>query len=152
MNAEIHPIDVTTLKKGDVITVEQLEKITGWGRKSDAFKLRVLALRDRIMRELQDIGRPMVLRGWQGCSLRILTDPEATEYLDNQATSHLRGIGRSCFRLGQVDVRNLDEGQNREHERRILVHGKTLQCALAGRMDALKSIPHVSDRPALSGA
>jgi len=147
--AEIYPIDVQALSKGDVIPVERIENITGETRGTPAFALATLGLRVRIENELRDIGTPMCLRGFQGESLKVLTDEEASAYKDLRAKSHLRGLARSVRDLQEVDRSRINKAGQDEHDRRLFVHGRTLQAALAGRSDAIKAVPHVRATPVL---
>ena len=126
MKATRYPLDYDTLKKGDVITAEQLEKITGLPRDSTKYQLKVMALQQHVADELAVRGRPVtvVVRLRE---LVILTDAEASTYNHERLGVHLHGAMRAHDRTQAVDVSNLDDDQKKEHVRRIEVGGKFVQ-------------------------
>jgi hypothetical protein len=146
MQTQFHPLDYETLKKGDYITPEQAQEITGKKMNDPKFPLALLNLKERIRREMQAQRRPITAKVEQ-LGIRILSDPEASNYNDKQASSALRKLGRSVKRLLQVDQRNLDDGETKVHERRIVTWSKTYQAAKASRRESLKLPVHERKTP-----
>lgn len=110
-----YPIDVGALKKGDVLSIEQLQEITG-KKPADttAFAFAMLSLRDFI----QDNTDFTVKMGTDG--LHILTDSEAARYNHRRAMGHIGGIHRRYERNTLVDVRNLSTEERSIHAHNLL--------------------------------
>lgn len=113
------------LHKGDSLTCEELENITGHRRRTDGYGLAVLDLRDGLMKAFTDRGRPATVAIIKG-KMKVLTDPEATTYNRKAFGNGLRKANRAHSRLGEVDTRALSGEQKQQHERAMLVTGKLL--------------------------
>lgn len=133
-----HPIDFDALRKGDVITVEQLERITGYQYGTRKFDLAVLALREQITRELHDRNYPITVASENG-SLKILTDEEAAAYNPQMFRHGFRKLLRAHRRLMNVDATQLNSEQREALERNIVVQGKMISAARSSRQIALQS-------------
>jgi hypothetical protein len=149
MKTTEYPIATDELQKGDVITIDELESATEARRDSPRFWAAVLRVSDYIAARFRDRGEIVTIRQ-DGGALRILTDEEATVYNERAAECGLAKMGRALVRQMGVDVRNLTEGQRRDHERRLLVQSKTLQAARAGRRAALQPAKYERTVPALN--
>lgn len=114
----IHPIDVTTLSKGDRLPIEQVEQIVNCSRASPAFAFRVLSLKGWIERSLRNHGKVWTLRVDHG-AICILTDVEAVQYNFRQHRVGCRKTRRSLRRQIAVDVSNLTEEQKVEHDKML---------------------------------
>ena len=141
------PLDFDSLKKGDNITPDRLEKLTGKTRGTDGYNLAVLALRERIVRECKDRGKHFTVAVVKG-TLRILTDEEAALYNVRTFRAGFRRSGKSLRRLTKVNVGQLSDQQKRDHERNLLVFGKMLQAARSARA-AIAATPHQRMTPGL---
>lgn len=110
-----YPIDVGALKKGDLLSVEQLQTITG-KKPADAnsFAFAVLALREFIQ-ENTDFTVKMTTEG-----LRILTDSEASQYNHRRFHGHIGGLQRRYQRNTLVDARNLSPEEGSAHAHNLL--------------------------------
>lgn len=146
---ERYPIDVDTLNKGDVISVERLEKITGRSRNHKHFSLEVLKVKDLIRRELRAHQRVLTIVSRKG-NLVVCVDAEAATY--NHATfgAKLRQAANAHFQNMAVDTTNLDDAQRQAHERAVLTDGRVLQAANKARRDP-DFKPRERDTPGLTG-
>lgn len=149
LTAKIHPLDFSELKKGDTIAAEVLEEITGAKRDDKYFSLKILAIKEQIEKAREEMGQPVKVRSLNGDSLIILTDEQAAGHLNNRANGRWRGAAKDVKQLGQVDMRNLNETQRKDHERNILIQGQTLAGSIIGRRRALRALPHVRKTPLL---
>jgi hypothetical protein len=149
LNASIYPLDFESLKKGDTITSAQIEEITGVGRNcGDEYDFQVLRLRFRIMQERRRMGMPVYVRVKSG-ELVILTDAEASVEQARRAEQAIDRLADANQCLQEVDVNNLREDEQRQHERRQLVAGSMLVGAIGARKDAIKAIPYKRSTPGL---
>lgn len=121
-----HPVDYTTLAKGDVISVARLEQILGVARTHQRFAFKVLRLKRRIERELMKLGNRFTLAVVKG-DLRVLTDPEAAAYTHVEQEHARRRERRRFVQQVAVDVTNLDEDQRKQHERNLEIDGRYIQ-------------------------
>lgn len=139
---ERFPLDFETLKKGDYIEPAMIERICGFKSHTAAYQFGLL----KLQADIQDHCEGFVVKQ-EKLGLRILKDLEASEYLGDMNRRRYRAIGRSNVLLGKVDQEVLTDAQRREHERRLIVHSRMLQAALAERKLALgeigkKSLPN----------
>ncbi len=125
-------IDAEGLNKGDELAADVLEAITGHRRETKRYNLKILGLRARIERAMQDRGKPATVAVKNG-RLRILTDEEAARYNHDTFRHGLRKARRAYDRLLAVDTRPLAEDLVREHLRHIEVDGKILSAIASTR-------------------
>jgi hypothetical protein len=144
---QYYPLDFDALQKGDVITVDRLEAITGKIRGTQDYQLAVLGLRERIVSECKDRDKFFTVAIVKGC-LRILKDDEAAVYNSRTFKMGLRRSRKSLTRLAKVDVGNLDDLQKKSHERNLLVFGKMLQAARSAQK-SITATPHQRTLPGL---
>lgn len=130
-----YPIDFAALEKGHVITVSEVERITGTRRTDRKYELKVLSLRESIERGLAELGKFFTLRIDQG-AIRVLTDDEASLYNHKSFNRSLRGISRAHFRQVNVDVNCLDDDGKKRHMRSLEITGKVCQA-----ISTVKSLP-----------
>ena len=115
MKTEIHPIDVRTLNKGDMISSDTLEDITGHEAGSEKFAFGVLSLRKFIEDGLRKIGKPATLKLSKN-ALFILTDTEAVYHNSNRQDIAIRHIRKSHRQLTEVDRSKLTDVSRLEHD------------------------------------
>ena len=111
-----YPFDYDAINKGDFLTVQALEEITGFMSGTDSYRFKLLALREDIMRAKEAMGDPVVVKGDQH-GLRVLTDSEAVPYLWQQSEQSLQRRWRVLRQMGYVEVTNLTNDEARAHER-----------------------------------
>ena len=140
-----HPnIDYMALQKGDVIGIEELEKITHKQVGTDAYDLAVMGIRKRILDEREDL---TVVHDHD--TLRILTDPEASTYNDTRFKRSIRVMCESNNRLIQVDTSQFNKELSDKHLRRIELNSRTYQAAMLGRRGKLTLPPVTRKTPGL---
>lgn len=132
-----YPVNVSVLKKGDVIDTATLETITGKKPDNPNWNFALLSVRAFIEKQSKNEGMRLIPRIDHG-TIRIQTDEEAAKY-----THHHAGLGRRRFyrnhrRQMDVDMRNLSEQGRREHERSIIMNGRMI-----ASMNAVRSLPEV---------
>ena len=121
-------IDVRQLAKGDYISPEFLEGLTGFLRYTQDYAFRILVLRDDLDRGLKAIGNPITIKQ-EGAGLRLLTDSEAANYNARLADSYLHRMGRAHERNLAVDSNNLSQEEDHQHLRNLQVQGTILSSA-----------------------
>lgn len=141
------PIDFDSVHKGQTWTPDALERLTERTCGTDAYRLAVLALRERIVRECRDRGNYFTVAIVKAC-LRVLTDEEAALYNARTFRAGFRRSGKSLKRLLRVDATQLTEQQKMEHERSCLVFGKMLQAANSARAK-ISATPYERTTPGL---
>ena len=144
---QYYPLDFDALQKGDVITIDRLEAITGKRRGTQEYQLAVLGLRERIISECKDRDKFFTVAIVKG-NLRILKDDEAAIYNSRTFKMGMKRSRKSLSRLAKVDVGNLDDLQKKSHERNLIVFGKMLQAARSAQK-SITAAPHQRTLPGL---
>jgi len=139
--AKPYPMDFDAMEKGDVISVAELERITGLKSGTSAYDFAVLKLRGLIQCEQQARGRYVVIASHKG-TLRILLDKEATTYLDT-TRRHLCGrLGRAHRQLTAVDTAGFSQDELVDHTHNVIRSASLISHMIAARHDAKKLINH----------
>lgn len=133
--AEKYPLDFLTLAKGDVIQAEQIEAIYGRPRSDPRFSFDMLALSREIERQRSDL----VTRQDHG-TIRIMTDLEASEYLDQQTDRHTHGLRRNAARAARIDVSGFSMSQRLLHDARERKAAMVALAAEGARRAGLKEL------------
>jgi len=106
------------LAKGMYVSPDEIEAMVDERRDTDAYKLRVLSLIDRIHSLRVELEAPVVAR-CEDHGIRILTDSEASEYLDKRHRCHMAGMDRAHHRTCRwVEISRLTEDERKNHDRR----------------------------------
>ncbi len=139
MNNEIQsttrwPLDYDSLDKGDMISVDRIEQITGTKHGTDAYTFSSLKLAKRIQSELHDRGRIWTVKSDRG-ALRILTDSEAAAYNHEIQVQDRRSMLRRFHLQQAVDTAQLTESDKQEHQRNLEIDGRFIQALLATRKE-----------------
>lgn len=138
------PLDFDGLKKGDVISIEVIERIANCKCDTTDYALKAMALAEKIMCVKKEHLEPVTAKVEKG-TIRILLDHEATVYNDKTVRAGLRKIGRGCERMSEVDTRQLTGEQHNKHLRRLEVNSRTFQGALMGRRGELPGKQKVAE-------
>ncbi len=109
----------------------------------------MLRIRSYIEKRLAARGLVVTIKA-EGDTLRILTDPEASEYNYRREANARASMGRSLVRQLGVDPRNLTQAQQREHERRVYIQSRTLQATRSSRRAALSPSTHERTVPTIT--
>ena len=112
-DVEKHPIDWASLKKGDVIGVEEMERILGVSRTHRDYSIKLCAFCQRTMDELETRGNAVVCRADHD-AMRVLTDAEAAEYLPTKFAKGARIMRNAHRQLQTVDPGGLTDQQQKE--------------------------------------
>jgi hypothetical protein len=150
---KFHPIDVTTLKKGDWLSPEQCENIHGVLREEDpsGYAFANMSLRNKIEALSVDADYPFSC-GHRDDGIRILTDAEALEEQKKRMRESIRKVKRARRLSDRNDLNNLTPEQRREWERERIRTNVTLDSMKEinrGRMPQFpprkKNTPNVLD-------
>jgi len=119
-------INVEELSKGQVLSVDQLERLLAPLRAgTQAFDLAVLKLRTYIEREKAAAGEIVTVRHVNG-GLRLLTDGEASVYNHARFCRNLKQLWLFHGRAAGVEVSEFDEEQRARHDRQLCQQGAML--------------------------
>jgi len=132
----IHPWDIDTIDKGHTLSVHDLERLTGHRYGTTQYRFAVLALRQRLIRELRDVGRPACV-AFVKEQLRVLTDTEAVAYTRENSDRGVRKVAQSHQQMLFVDAANLSEADAATHTRNLIVSG-VRAAALRGARAAIQ--------------
>ena len=143
------PVDYESLKKGDSIPAERLEKIIGLNRDNPKYSLALMALKQTIQDALEDLGYVWTLAIVKN-DIRILTDAEASEYNHRSLLNGMAKMFRAQYRNMAVDQTLLTEDQAKDHARRIEVDGRLIQAIRAERktpklLDTKREVPGITE-------
>lgn len=147
VKVERFPVDYEALQKGDVITVERLEKITGKSHGTVAHQLGVLQLMGQIERDMWAANKRVTLKLDKG-AIVVCTDSEAAIKNARDFMLGLRKLSRSHVRNQFVDVSQLADDERAAHERKLEVEGKYLQ-AVASTRKEIRLQSHSRSTPGL---
>ena len=113
---QIHPIDTTGIKKGDILPAELLTQIVKVGPESREYQWKILKLKDFIAKSLANRGEAatLVIRGH---AIHVLTDAEAGPYNARMGKLGARRIRRSRARHAVIDLSKLTPEQRAEWDR-----------------------------------
>ena len=129
---DIYPMDCSKLKKGDVLTIEDLERITSRKYGTTDFQIATLKLRRYIECELLKLGEVVTIIQQRG-AMKICLDSEASDVNYLRTKQHVRGIGNDLRRAHGVDPQALTDEQRRDHDRRVVSQSRILQAIASVR-------------------
>ncbi len=118
----LYPLDFSALRKGSLITNDQLEQILGvnYKERPEEFRLKTLGLQARIH---DTLGFTALIKR---DGLRILTDSEAQAVNHNRFGRHLRGARRRHELALEVDPVNLTEEERHSHDESLIRESRIL--------------------------
>lgn len=119
-------IPLDTLKKGQFIPPEIVERVACMERSEYSFRFRMLELRQRIQDHFEANGMTVTVC-CDGFGLKILTDAEAAEYNAEAFKRRLRGTFEAHRRMMGLDAAALDAGQREAYDRKIIAQGRIIQ-------------------------
>lgn len=133
ISTEKYPIDFDSLEKGDVISNEELEKITGHKYGTTKFAFAVINLRQKIFDK-----RGFTATHNQEIGLRILVDSESSFYNDKDFHNKRRGMFRAHKKMASVDVAQLSPVARELHERKLMSQSRVLSAVRESRKISVK--------------
>lgn len=110
---EPFPIDFTKLEKGQTIPADEISRIYGVDSRSPQFSFKVMSL----VRQIEDSRRDLVTKQDHG-SIRILTDIEASDYLEQRAGVLVGSLRRNASRVGRINTAEFSDAQKQLHSAR----------------------------------
>lgn len=142
-------VDYSQMEKGDVLSVEHCEAVLGISRKANtsAYNLALMGIVSQVQRDLWHAGRRYTVATHHG-QVKVLTDPEASEYNDKHFESGLSKSRRASGRMRMVDVGKLDSEQRQHHDRNLVKHSHILSAIRKARKD-LELPPYNRNTPTL---
>lgn len=150
MDTLIHPIDIDNLNKGDVISLQEIQKVIGIDPDDDqrAFDLARLALMAKIDTDLQRIGKQFTVAQVKG-EIKVLTDEEASVYNSKRLGNAIRTMQKAHIKISSVETGDFDDELKGKHERRVYVSSKFMQSVDNVRKE-LRLLPHRRNTPTLT--
>jgi len=120
-------LNVAGLKKGDYIPPDEIEKAVDAKRGTPEYGLKLLALREDIIKQSGDNGYQLVAKG-ENHGLRILDNEECQEYTLNLQRLRLRSHGNwNRIARDAVDVSKLQDHTRGKFEREMEMHARIIQ-------------------------
>lgn len=146
MDAKRWPIDFESLKKGDVITADELERIFKATPGSKTYLFRMMSLKEKIEVERRKLHDPIVVKECNN-ELHLLTDEQAVDYTDRECEMAKRRYGRNLKRMMSVDRSKLRGETDKRHLRNIEVRSRGYQAMQLAERGKLVLEPHKRKTP-----
>lgn len=115
--SNVHPLDFEALKKGDVISQQQIESIYQVQLVLDADRFRFKAM--ELMGEIESARDDLLCR-IDGGTVRVMTDAEAEEVTWRRIEQSVGTIGRNAKRRAAIVRDEFDDQQRKVAESRDL--------------------------------
>lgn len=146
-----YPIDVWKHEKGDWLTPEQCESITGVSRNAPRgkYQLRLLGLRQSIERAWERERDEVITTAVEKDGIRILTDEGAVSTNERRSIQRIRGLASDLAKQNGVDRTKLTDDGRAKHEKALTRLGAFLAGGRAAVRAALK--PHKRTTPVIGG-
>lgn len=147
-----YPMDFDALQKGDYITPEVIENITGEDRYTQAYSMAILRFGQTVVERLADRTPPLyVVVKQEKSGLRILDDESASSYTFGEAERALKMMKRNYGRMTRcVDPTEFNDGTKRMHENRIMITSAMIRGAMDSRKEALLIVKKRPEIPQLN--
>ncbi len=117
---------IQALKKGDVLTSQELERHIGLPYNHPHYVWGILELR-RFIRAIKEAQEEPVVLKEESRDLLVLTDPQAATYTYRRARSLLKQLKDTYKQQLSVDVTRLNHQQRTQHERQVLIMSQYIQ-------------------------
>ncbi len=117
-----YPLATTHLKKGDRITVDEIERAFETCRSDRDYGLKQMRASEYITRRLRDRHLNVVIVSDHD-DLVILNDADAAVYTKRRFELGIRSMGSALRKQTSVDRANLTAAQVEEHDRNLVRHG-----------------------------
>ena len=129
-----YPLDVSLLRKGQVIPVVELESILGVPATDRFWSVKLFRLKRRINVRRADLGLPLLTMSSDHGALVICDDKAASNLNRKKGKQCVRGYKRAAACNVCVDASQLDDESKKMHERTLLRQAMVLR--------AIKSVSH----------
>lgn len=134
------PIDFDALKKGDVISKDVIADFYGVEIGDRRYPLRAMAFSERICKEMERRGRPVIVT-CENDDLRVLTDKEASLYMERRFKETRRAAVTLHARAIRIDTSNIDPDRCRQHDRMLIEHAAEIAAAASARRKVMRLRP-----------
>ena len=114
------PLDVATLTKGQVLSVEELEKLFGMKYPDPQWWSKLLWLRTKIAQQRERRELPVITMRTSKGTLIICDDPDASTYNHSMGKRGIRRFSRAAHRNVFVDATKLSDEERQAHGRTIM--------------------------------
>lgn len=142
------PIDVESLKKGDMISTAKIARWAG-AKTQDEIDFAKMHAMKQVEKELRDAGRLLTIRTLKD-GLAILTDADASKHNCRSARSALNKHNRRCKLMAAVDRDELDPDQRKDHDRNLMNMRRVQQAIHRSRRE-IEPIEHERRTPRMVG-
>jgi len=138
-NAEIHPVDVSKLFKGQTIEAEEIERFYNVKRDADVPSYKRYALCLLQLKAFIENRTTFRCKCEHG-KLRILTDEELSEYAWSKSVKAVRRIQRYAADATLVDTTDFDDDRRRLAESRMQAQALIATAASKAESDARREL------------
>lgn len=111
-------MDVRPLKKGDLISIETIERETGISHGDDRWPFALMQMSKYIETQRRNLGMPVTPAIRRGI-LMILTDSDAARTNARRTVKRIGGMRRDFRRNSEVDIRKLSQEERQKHDREM---------------------------------
>jgi hypothetical protein len=118
-SVQYHPLDVTRLVKGQVLSIAELEPIIRLKHPDERWGLRLLRLKKNIDTLRARLGLQLLTMRNDHDTLVICDDANAASYNRSMVKRGVRRVRRAAARNIAVDVSKLTDEDRKAHERAI---------------------------------
>lgn len=135
MAIDLSSLNLATLGSGSVVAVEEVERLTGFSRRSRDYPMACLAVRDALMvwfRAERGVLPTIVIRHDEVC---VLAPREAVEYNRRMGESLLRRFRATYRRNAAVEAGELTAEERVEHRRDLEIQGRYIQAMRTTRKE-----------------
>lgn len=132
-----YPLDVSSLVKGQVLTIPELETILGITRSDTRWWQKLLNLRQKIEHLRARDGLPLLTTRTRCGELLICDDGDASNYNRSMGKRGIRRFARASYRNIHVDATKLTEEQSKAHGRTLMRQAMMLAAIRTARHQAI---------------
>lgn len=129
MALEQFPFDEKDLYKGRHFTQAELtERFPDLdSMPPEKYQLELLKYKELLDKQLQKIKGVLAYVKIEGSGIKILTDAEATAYINRLQVRARRHMANNFLRLQNVDFSALSDHERQAHERRLIIESRYVQ-------------------------
>lgn len=124
---EPHPFDYEKIKKGLLISTDDIERASGVCRNSEKFPFALMGMRVRIMKDMAQLNTPVVAK-ITGQQIEILHDAQAVEYTRRMFNQGIRQMADyNALAVAAIDRTKLETADQQKLDRQIEIQSRYLQ-------------------------
>lgn len=123
-------VNYASLAKGDYVTPEQIESITGTQQGTTRFQTAILRLKAEMEKNFKHLGLDAVIKQ-ENYGLLICSDTRAADYTWNRFTSHLKGAAKQTDDMRhKVDTTNFTSKEKADYYNRLQIATEVTEGAI----------------------